>query len=68
MVSSHHHRNDLKGQRVTMKVIGGSEEIPLSVIRLYRMEVPAIGALDMNGSLHLTIGFLLKNEYGGLGV
>ena len=38
-------------------VISGGEEIPLSAVRLYGMGVPPSKALDMSGSLHLTIGY-----------
>ena len=50
-----------------MRVIGGNEETPLIVIRPCRMEVLLSRALDMNGSPHLIIGYLLKGEHGGLG-
>ena len=41
-------------------VTGGGEETPLSVVRPYGMGVPPSEALDMSGSLHLTIGYLLR--------
>ena len=66
-MSSYHHRGNLEGQGATMEVIGGGEEIPLSAVRLCRMKVSPNACLDMSGSLHLTIGYLLKNEYRGLG-
>ena len=45
-----------EGQRVT----GGGEEIPLSAIRRCGMRVPPSEALDMSGSVHLTISYLLR--------
>ena len=44
----------------------GGEETPLNVIRLYKMEVPINKASDMSGSSYLSIGYLLRNERGGL--
>ena len=41
-------------------VTGGSKETPLSAVRPCGMGVPPSGALDMSGSPHLTIGYLLK--------
>ena len=43
-------------------VIGGGEETPVSVIRPCGMGVPPSEALDTSGSLHLTIGYLLRVE------
>ena len=51
-----------EGQRVT----GGGKETPLSAVRPCGMGVPPSEALDMSGSLHLIIGYLLKIEYGNL--
>ena len=45
-----------------MKVTSGSEETSLSVGRWWWMEVPPNEALDMSGSLHLTISYLLKDK------
>ena len=45
-----------EGQGVT----GGGEETPLSVVRPCRMEIPPSEGLDMSGSPHLIIGYLLK--------
>ena len=45
-------------------VMGGSAETPLSVVRPSGTEVPPSEALDMNGSPHLTIGYLSN---GGVG-
>ena len=46
--------------------MGGGEETPLSAVRSYRMGVPPSEALDMSGSLHLTIGYLLRIGCGNL--
>ena len=51
-----------EGQEVT----GGGEETPLSAVRLCGMGAPPSEALDMSGSPHLTIGYLLKIGYGDL--
>ena len=47
-------------------IMGGGEETPLSVVRPCEMEVPPSEALDMSGSLYLTIGYLLKIGCGDL--
>ena len=52
-----------EGQEVT----GGGEEIPLSAVRPCGMEIPPSEALDMRGSLHLTIGYLVRIECRDLG-
>ena len=51
-----------EGQGVT----GGGEETPLSTVRPCGMGVPSSEALDMSGSLHLTIGYLLRIGFGEL--
>ena len=51
-----------EGQGIT----GGGEETPLSAVRLCGMGIPPSEALDMSGSLHLTIGYLLRIGYGDL--
>ena len=51
-----------EGQGVT----GGGEETPLSAVRPCEMGVPPSEALDMSGSPHLTIGYLLRIGYGDL--
>ena len=45
-----------EGQRIT----DGGEKRPLSAVRPCGMGVPPSEALDMSGSLHLTIGYLLR--------
>ena len=49
-----------------MEIMHGSDETPLSIIGLYRMRVPPSGALNMSGSPHLTIGYLLSDEWKDL--
>ena len=51
-----------KGQGVT----SGGKETALSAVRPCGMGVPPSGALDMSGSPHLTIGYLLRIGYGDL--
>ena len=45
---------------------GGGEETPLSAFRPCGMGVPSSEALDMSGSPHLTIGYLLRIGCGDL--
>ena len=42
-----------------MEVVDGGVETPLSAVRLCGKGVPPSMALDISGSLHLTIGYLL---------
>ena len=51
-----------EGQGVT----GGGEETPLSAVRPCRIGVPPSEALDMSGSAHLTISYLLRIGCGDL--
>ena len=51
-----------EGQGVT----GGGEETPLSAVRPCGMGVPPSEALDMSGSPHLAIGYLLRIGCGEL--
>ena len=51
-----------------MEVTSGGEETSLNAIRPCRMEVLPSGALDMNESQYLIIGYLLRDEHGGLGI
>ena len=51
-----------EGQEVT----GGGEETPVSAVRPYGMGIPPSEALDMSGSPHLTIGYLLRIGCGNL--
>ena len=45
---------------------GGGEETPLSAVRPCGMGVPPSEALDMSGSLYLTIVYLLRIGCGDL--
>ena len=47
-------------------VIGGGEKTPLRATGPCRMGVPSSEALDMNGSPHLIIGYLLRIGCGDL--
>ena len=51
-----------EGQGVT----DGGEETPLSAVRMCGMGVPLSDALDMSGSPHLIIGYLLRIGEGDL--
>ena len=62
VVSPCQHYGDFGGQRATTRAMGGNEETPLSAIRPCGMEVPPNRALDTNGSPHLIIDYLLRNE------
>ena len=66
MVALGQHRGDLDGHGVIMGVIYGGGGTPLSAVRLYRMDITPNMALDMYGSPHLTISYLLKDEQGNL--
>ena len=60
--------NPGEGQGPPWEVMDGGEEILLSGIRLYGMEVLPSKALDMSGSSYLTISYLLRNEIEGIEV
>ena len=60
------HRGDLDGHGAIMKVIHGGGGTPLSAVRPYGMGVTPRKALDMYGSLYLTISYLLRGEQGNL--
>ena len=62
MVSSCWYHGDQSSLRATIQVIGGGEETPLNVVKLFKMGVSASGALDMSESSYLIIGYLLKGE------
>ena len=55
------HRGDLDGHRAIMGVMHGGGGTPLSVDRPCGMATPK-KALDMYGSPHLTIPYLLRGE------
>ena len=58
------HRGDLDGHGAIMGVMHVGDEIPLSVVRPCGMGVTPTKALDMYGSLYLTIFYLLRDEQG----
>ena len=66
MVALGQYRGDLDGNGAIMGVMHSSGGIPLSAIRPCGMDVIPGKALDMYGSPHLTIPYLLRGEQGGL--
>ena len=66
MVALGQHRGDLDGHGAIMEVMHGGGGTPLSTVRLYGMGITPIKALDMYGSPHLTISYLLRDEQGDL--
>ena len=66
MVALCQHRGDLGGHGAIMGVMHGGDETPLSAVRPCGMDVTPRKALDMYGSPHLTILYLLRGEQGDL--
>ena len=66
MVALRQHRDDLGGYGAIMAIIHGGDGIPLSAVRPCGMGVTPRKALDMYGSPHLIISYLLKDEQGDL--
>ena len=66
MVALCQHRGDLNGHGAIMEVMHGDNGIPLSAVRPCGMNVTPKKALDMYGSPHLTIPYLLRVEQGHL--
>ena len=64
MLALRQHRGDLGGHGAIIGVMVGSGETPLSAVRPCGMGVTPKKALDMYGSLHLTILYLLRDEQG----
>ena len=56
--------NHLGSHKVTMGVMYGGRGTLLNRIRLCRTDITPCVALDMYGSWHLTIFYLLKGELG----
>ena len=56
------HRSDLDGHGAIMRIMHGGSGTPLSAVRPCGMSVTPRKALDMYGSLHLTIPYLLRGE------
>ena len=66
MVAFGQHYGNLDGHRVIMGIMQGGSGIPLSAVRLCKMGVTPRKALNMYGSSHLTISYLLRGEQGDL--
>ena len=66
MVPLRQHRGDLGDHRAIVEVMHGGGETPLSAVRPCGMGVTPRKALDMYGSPHLTILYLLRGEQGDL--
>ena len=66
MVALCQHRGDLGGHGAIMGIMHGGGETTLSAVRPCGMGVTPRKALDMYGSLHLTILYLLRDEQGDL--
>ena len=66
MVALGQHHGDLDGHGAIIEVIHGGGGTPLSAVRPCGMDVTPRKALDMYGSPHLTISYLLRNEQGDL--
>ena len=64
MVALYQHRGDLGDHGAIMGVMHGGGDTPLSAVRPCGMGVTPQKALDMYGSPHLTILFLLRDEQG----
>ena len=62
MVALRQHRGDLGGHGAIIGVMPCGGETPLSAVRPYGMDVTPKKALDMYGSPHLTILYLLRGE------
>ena len=66
MVALSQHRGDLDGHGAIMEVRHGGGGTPLSAVRPCGMGVTPRKALDMYGSLHLIIFYLLRGEQRNL--
>ena len=66
MVALRQHRGDLGDHEAIVGVMHGGGETPLSAVRPCGMGVTSRKALDMYGSPHLTILYLLRGEQGDL--
>ena len=60
------HRRDLYGHGAIMRVMHGGGGTPLSAVKLCRMGITPRKALNMYGSPHLIIPYLLRGEQGNL--
>ena len=66
MVALGQHRGGLGGHGAIIGVMHGGGGTPLSAVRPCGMGVSPRKALDMYGSPHLTISYLLRDEQGDL--
>ena len=66
MVALGQHHADFDGHRAIMEVMHGGGGTLLSMIRPCGMGVTPRKALDMYGSSHLTIPYLLRGKQGDL--
>ena len=64
MVALRQHRGDLDDHGAIVGVMHGGSETPLSAVRPCGMGVTPKKALDMYGSPHLIILYLLRGEQG----
>ena len=62
MVALDQHHGDLDGYGVIIEIMHGGGETPLSAVRPCGMDITSRKALDMYGSLHVTIPYLLRGE------
>ena len=62
MVALRQHHGDLGGHGAIMGVMHGNGETPLSAVRPCGMGITPRKALDMYGSLYLTVFYLLRDE------
>ena len=60
------HRGNLDGHETIMGVMHGGGGTSLSAVRPCGMDITLRKALDMYGSPHLTIPYLLRGEQGDL--
>ena len=66
MVALGQQHSDLNDHGAIIGVMHGSGGIPLSAFRPYGIGATPKKALDMYGSPHLTISYLLRGEQGDL--
>ena len=66
MVALGQYRGDLSGHEAIIRVMHGGGGTPLSAVRPCGMDIIPKKALDMYGSPHLTIPYLLRSEQGDL--
>ena len=66
MVALSQHHGDLDGHGAIMGIMHGCGETPLSAVKPRGMDVTLRKALDMYGSPHPTILYLLRGEQGDL--